>query len=162
MTKREALNGKPYAGNPHVRFDEGEAASTCTAAIETEGRNSPSIAQGLSSLRRVSCRRQPEGRTSGCATSRRGSLLYIICAKLMLALSTGIVAASANAAFIYDPANGTLTDGTVTLSATLADENELTVDASGGRFNNDSAPSSGSEKCRGANRSKREMRTSNN
>ena len=28
MTKREAFNGKPYAGNPHVRFDEGEAAST--------------------------------------------------------------------------------------------------------------------------------------
>ncbi len=28
VTKREALNGKPYAGNPHVRFDEGEAAST--------------------------------------------------------------------------------------------------------------------------------------
>ena len=26
MTKREALNGKPYAGNPHVRFDEGEVA----------------------------------------------------------------------------------------------------------------------------------------
>ena len=31
MTKREALNGKPYAGNPHVRFDEGEAASTATS-----------------------------------------------------------------------------------------------------------------------------------
>ena len=30
MTKREALNGKPYAGNPHVRFDEGEAASVAT------------------------------------------------------------------------------------------------------------------------------------
>ena len=28
MTKREAFNGKPYAGNPHVRFDEVEAAST--------------------------------------------------------------------------------------------------------------------------------------
>ena len=83
--------------------------------------------------------------------------------KALICLSLGlIVAVSANAAFIYDPANGTLTDGTVTLSATLANENELTVDASGGRFNNDSAPSSGSEKCRGANRSKREMRTSNN
>jgi len=31
VTKREALNGKPYAGNPHVRFDEGEAASTATS-----------------------------------------------------------------------------------------------------------------------------------
>ena len=31
MSKREAINGKPYAGNPHVRFDEGEAASTATS-----------------------------------------------------------------------------------------------------------------------------------
>ena len=31
MTKREALNGKPYAGNPHVRFDEGENASATTS-----------------------------------------------------------------------------------------------------------------------------------
>ena len=27
MTTGNALNGKPYAGNPHVRFDEGEVAS---------------------------------------------------------------------------------------------------------------------------------------
>jgi len=27
MTTGKALNGKPYAGNPHVRFDEGEVAS---------------------------------------------------------------------------------------------------------------------------------------
>ena len=27
VAKIEAINGKPYAGNPHVRFDEGEAAS---------------------------------------------------------------------------------------------------------------------------------------
>ena len=27
MTERESLNGKPYAGTPHVRFDEGEVAS---------------------------------------------------------------------------------------------------------------------------------------
>ncbi|MBR3821257.1 MAG: hypothetical protein IKJ37_06505 [Kiritimatiellae bacterium] len=26
MTKRESLNGKPYAGTPHVRFDEEEDA----------------------------------------------------------------------------------------------------------------------------------------
>ena len=26
MTTGKALNGKPYAGNPHVRFDEGEVA----------------------------------------------------------------------------------------------------------------------------------------
>ena len=61
MTKREALNGKPYAGNPHVQFDEGEVASCTAEAL----------------LRRVHCRRQPEGRASVCAaTSRRGSLLY--------------------------------------------------------------------------------------
>ena len=61
MATGKALNGKPYAGNPHVRFDEGEVAS-CTAEA---------------SLRRVHCRRQPEGRASVCAvTPRRGSLLY--------------------------------------------------------------------------------------
>ena len=27
MTTGKALNGKPYAGNPHVRFDEGAGAS---------------------------------------------------------------------------------------------------------------------------------------
>ena len=49
------------AGNPHVWFDEGEAASCTAEAL----------------LRRVHCRRQPEGRASVCAaTSRRGSLLY--------------------------------------------------------------------------------------
>ena len=31
VTKRESFNGKPYAGNPHVWFDEGEAASTATS-----------------------------------------------------------------------------------------------------------------------------------
>ena len=30
MTTGEALNGKPYAGNPYVRFDEGEVASGAT------------------------------------------------------------------------------------------------------------------------------------
>ena len=61
MATGKALDGKPDAGNPHVRFDEGEVAS-CTAEA---------------SLRRVHCRRQPEGRASVCAaTPRRGSLLY--------------------------------------------------------------------------------------
>ena len=77
MATGKALDGKPYAGNPHVRFDEGEVAS-CTAEA---------------SLRRVHCRRQPEAMTrpqvasrsevarglcaSVCAaTPRRGSLLY--------------------------------------------------------------------------------------
>ena len=30
MATGKALNGKPYAGNPHVRFDEGEVASAAT------------------------------------------------------------------------------------------------------------------------------------
>ncbi len=30
MATGKTLNGKPYAGNPHVRFDEGEVASTAT------------------------------------------------------------------------------------------------------------------------------------
>ena len=30
MTAGKALDGKPYAGNPHVRFDEGEVASAAT------------------------------------------------------------------------------------------------------------------------------------
>ena len=30
MATGKALNGKPYAGNPHVRFDEGEVVSTAT------------------------------------------------------------------------------------------------------------------------------------
>ena len=55
------VHGKPHAGNPHVRFDE-EDVAPCTVEA---------------SLRRVPCRRQPEGRASGCAaTPRRGSLLY--------------------------------------------------------------------------------------
>ena len=31
MTKRESLNVKSYARNPHVRFDEGEVASAATS-----------------------------------------------------------------------------------------------------------------------------------
>ena len=81
-----ALRGKPYAGNPHVRFDEGEVAS-CTAEA---------------SLRRVHCRRQPEGRASVCAaTPRRGSLLYKqlavkACAAALVAVVTGVLAARAS------------------------------------------------------------------
>ena len=30
MAKGKALDGKPYAGNPHVRFDEGEVAPAAT------------------------------------------------------------------------------------------------------------------------------------
>ena len=31
VTKREACNGKPYAGNPHVRFDDGEDVLAATS-----------------------------------------------------------------------------------------------------------------------------------
>ena len=30
MATGKALDGKPYAGNPHVRFDEGEVAPAAT------------------------------------------------------------------------------------------------------------------------------------
>ena len=30
MATGKALDGKPYAGNPHVRFDEGEVALAAT------------------------------------------------------------------------------------------------------------------------------------
>ena len=86
MATGKALNGKPYAGNPHVRFDEGEVAS-CTAEA---------------SLRRVHCRRQPEGRASVCAaTPRRGSLLYMhgrVAARVVLSAAVAAVAAAAAAA----------------------------------------------------------------
>ena len=73
----KALDGKPYAGNPHVRFDEVEVAS-CTAEA---------------SLRRVHCRRQPEGHASVCAaTPRRGSLLY---KKLAMMIGAAAVAVGA-------------------------------------------------------------------
>ena len=91
MTTGKTLKGKPYAGNPHVapsqryggtsRFDEGEVAS-CTAEA---------------SLRRVHCRRQPEGRASVCAaTPRRGSLLYNMRKQTWkAAVSAAAIAASA-------------------------------------------------------------------
>ena len=82
MATGKALNGKPYAGNPHVRFDEGEVAS-CTAEA---------------SLRRVHCRRQPEGRASVCAaTPRRESLLYTQIIRKIVALVA--VAGSATTLF---------------------------------------------------------------
>ena len=33
MATGKALNGKPYAGNPHVRFDEGEVASAAGSLL---------------------------------------------------------------------------------------------------------------------------------
>lgn len=35
MTKRTALDGKPYAENPHIRFDEGEVVSAATPRLES-------------------------------------------------------------------------------------------------------------------------------
>ena len=85
MTTGKALNGKPYAGNPHVRFDEGEVAP-CTAEA---------------SLRRRPCRRQPEGCASRCAaTPRRGSLLY---KKLVVFAVAAAVCVAANGARAVEP-----------------------------------------------------------
>ena len=69
MTKRDAINGKPYVGNSNVRFDKGEVASCTAEAL----------------LRRVHCRRQPEGCASVCAaTPGRGSLLYNVKKELLM------------------------------------------------------------------------------
>ena len=58
-TKTAVLNGKPDAGNPHVRFDEGEVASY----PPTVGR--------------------PEGVATRGAKPRRGSLLYKVVGKVV-------------------------------------------------------------------------------
>lgn len=61
MTTVKTLNGKPNAGNPYVRFDEGEVASCTIEALRRRGH----------------CRRQPEECAGGyAATPRSGSLLY--------------------------------------------------------------------------------------
>ena len=90
MATGKALDGKPYAGNPHVRFDEGEVAP-CTAEA---------------SLRRVHCRRQPEGRASVCAaTPRRGSLLYkmrILYGTILAAVAAAMCAAEAKEHTLVD------------------------------------------------------------
>jgi len=124
VTKREALNGKPYAGT-HVWFDEGETASCTAEAL----------------LRRVHCRRQPEGRASVCAaTSRRGSLLYKAHVKFWIIVLTGLAGISVNAAWTYDKEAGTLTDGVWTLHATLAasSSENLNVNGAQGEFNGES------------------------
>ena len=54
MAAGKALDGEPYAGNPHMWIDEGEVAP-CTAEA---------------SLRRVHCRRQPEAMTRPQVASR--------------------------------------------------------------------------------------------
>ena len=68
MMHRKAFNGKPHAGDPHVRFDVGEVAP-CTS---------------VASHRRSTCRVQSEWCSSGCvATLMRWSSL---CTKLIVAL----------------------------------------------------------------------------
>ena len=37
MTTGKALNGKPYAGNPHVRFDEGGSRIMHRRSFASEG-----------------------------------------------------------------------------------------------------------------------------
>ena len=76
------MYAKPMAGNPHVWFDDGEVV--------------PCTAEAL--LRRVHCRRQPEGCASVCAAMpRRGSLLYkgLLCNNLVRIVSVLTLALSA-------------------------------------------------------------------
>ena len=70
-TKTAVLNGKPDAGNPHVRFDEGEVASY----PPTAGR--------------------PEGVATRGAKPRRGSLLYRMMRKFSFIVSLLIAASGA-------------------------------------------------------------------
>ena len=96
MTKRTALGGNSYAEHAHVALSQccmhrrGEASSetlpkatrrACKRVRVTsrfdDGEVAPCTAEA--SLRRVHCRRQPEGRASVCAaTPRRGSLLHMM------------------------------------------------------------------------------------
>ncbi len=82
ITTNAALRGKPYAGNPYVRFEEGEVASACTA--EALLRRGPSPVG-----------RTPKWRASGCAKPRRGSLLYKTETTSMLAVACMAVSAFA-------------------------------------------------------------------
>ncbi len=95
MTITAAHEGTQHAGNPHMRFDNGDVAS-CTAEA---------------SLRRVHCRRQPEGRASVCvATPRRGSLPYRTkVQRIALAVAIFVTGASAFAADWTDSTDSTIT-----------------------------------------------------
>ena len=123
---------KLIAGNPHVRFDEGEVAP-CTAEA---------------SLRRVRCRRQPEAmtrpqvasrsevagglRASVCAaTPRRGSLLYKT-KTIRAAIAAICVAAALSSWAIDNPvaADYTLTEDE-TVDAALTVNSGVTVDLAG-------------------------------
>ena len=109
MATGKALDGKPYAGNPHVRLDEGEVAP-CTAEA---------------SLWRVHCRRQPEGRASVCAaTSRRGSLL---CKRSRITFAAIVAASAAFAApmLIPAPREMSVTGGRVAIAAADAPKVEV-------------------------------------
>jgi len=55
VTEKDALNGKPYAGNPHVRFDEGEVASTTTPRRGCSLRNDKAWDSGLMSASNSFC-----------------------------------------------------------------------------------------------------------
>ena len=104
MATRKALDGKSYAGNPHVRFVKGEVASCIAEA----------------SLWRNPCRRQPEGCASRCVeTPRRGSLLCIAAfAATMINVNPGedLVAARDKARVAVKPAEVVLADGVYELT----------------------------------------------
>ena len=76
MATGKALDGKPYAGNPHVRFDEGEVAF---------------------------CRCIAEGCASRCATTpRRGALLHRM-ALMAGVVATCTAVGTAQAGFVIRP-----------------------------------------------------------
>ena len=134
MTTRNALNEKPYEGNPYVRFDEWKIVP-CTAEA---------------SLRRVHCRRQPEGGASVCAAKsrreslykmncrsrgRKGLLGYLAAAFLAVAASATLTAFGETPLYSWIGANGNFSDagnwqnGAVPPAATPID---ITITDNGG------------------------------
>lgn len=60
--------------------------------------------------------------------------------KKFLVVGFALLASALNAAWKYDPDAKTLTDGVLIFNATLANDNELSIDATDGRFVGDSVP----------------------
>lgn len=60
--------------------------------------------------------------------------------KKLLVVGFALLASALNAAWKYDPDAKTLTDGVLIFNATLENDNELSVDATDGRFAGDSVP----------------------
>ena len=114
MTNREALDGKPYAGSPHVWFGEGEVASCTAAAL----------------LWRWTCRRQPERRASGRAvTPRLCKLMVAVLAALPIAKcarAADAIVSSGDVDALVRALNAAVDGDTITLESGTYDLTGLT------------------------------------